>query len=88
MIESSALGGDSMKRAALLFASAGFALWTAYLLAQARPRAPHPPPPRNVDPRPPIASEPVTFSKQVVRILQANCQKCHHDGGIARTMSG
>ena len=25
----------------------------------------------------------VTFSREVVRILQANCQKCHHEGGIA-----
>jgi hypothetical protein len=24
----------------------------------------------------------VTFSKEIVRILQANCQKCHHEGGI------
>lgn len=37
----------------------------------------------------PIASAPssprphVTFSDQVVRLLQAHCQGCHHDGGIA-----
>ncbi|HKF42849.1 MAG TPA: ascorbate-dependent monooxygenase [Thermoanaerobaculia bacterium] len=24
----------------------------------------------------------VTFNKEVVRILQANCQECHHEGGI------
>src|SRR6266496_1960886 len=24
----------------------------------------------------------VTFSNEIVRILQANCQKCHHEGGI------
>lgn len=39
--------------------------------------------PRVVPPRPPLGPEPVTFNKQVVRILQANCQKCHHAGGIA-----
>ena len=26
---------------------------------------------------------PVTFSREVVRILQDNCQSCHHPGGIA-----
>jgi len=25
----------------------------------------------------------VTFSNQVARLLQAHCQTCHHDGGIA-----
>lgn len=24
----------------------------------------------------------VTFSREIVRVLQANCQKCHHEGGI------
>jgi copper type II ascorbate-dependent monooxygenase-like protein len=72
-----------MKRSWVLFIPVLFGLWTAYLLAQARPRAPHPPLPRTVDSRPPLAAEPVTFSKQVVRVLQSNCQKCHHEGGIA-----
>jgi hypothetical protein len=72
-----------MKRSWFFVLPVVFGLWTAYLLAQARPRAPHPPPPRTVDSRPPIASEAVTFNKQVVRILQSNCQKCHHAGGIA-----
>lgn len=29
------------------------------------------------------ADEPVTFSDQVVRILQSNCQQCHRHGGMA-----
>ncbi len=28
-------------------------------------------------------ASPVTFSEQIVRILQENCQTCHHPGGIA-----
>src|SRR5512143_349838 len=28
------------------------------------------------------AAGPVTFNREIVRILQANCQKCHHEGGI------
>ena len=72
-----------MKRSWPLILPALFGLWTAYLLAQTRPGVSRRPPPRTVDPRPPSAAEPVTFNKQVVRILQDNCQKCHHDGGIA-----
>jgi mono/diheme cytochrome c family protein len=29
------------------------------------------------------SAEPVTFSNQVVRIFQENCQNCHREGGIA-----
>ena len=72
-----------MKRSWPLILPALFGLWTAYLLAQTRPGVSRRPPPRTVDPRPPSAAEPVTFNKQVVRILQNNCQKCHRDGGIA-----
>jgi hypothetical protein len=72
-----------MKRLWFLLGSTVFALWTAYLLAQTRPGETRRPLPRTVDPRPPIAGEAVTFNKQVVRILQSNCQKCHRDGGIA-----
>src|SRR5262249_40886835 len=30
----------------------------------------------------PLGPLPPTFNKEVVRVLQDNCQKCHHDGGI------
>jgi mono/diheme cytochrome c family protein len=29
------------------------------------------------------SAEPVTFNNQIARILQANCQSCHHPGGVA-----
>jgi len=32
---------------------------------------------------PPLPTAGPTFSKEVVRIFQANCQTCHHDGDIA-----
>jgi hypothetical protein len=60
-----------------------FGLWTALSIAQTRPPAPQRPPPRTVEPRVPLGPTGVTFNRQVVRILQANCQKCHRDGGIA-----
>ena len=41
------------------------------------------PPPRVVAPRPGIGETAVTFSNQVVRILQDRCQTCHRTGGIA-----
>ncbi len=34
-------------------------------------------------PSPAPAKAPVTFSKEVVRILQGHCQSCHHQGGVA-----
>lgn len=34
-------------------------------------------------PQPPIATNGPTFSKEVVRIFQQNCQSCHHAGDIA-----
>lgn len=55
-------------------------LWAAVLLAQSSPTRV---PPRVVPPRPPTGPSGVTFNKQVVRILQAHCQKCHHEGDIA-----
>lgn len=70
-----------MKRPWWFLAAGAFALWTALLLAQARPG--NRPAARVVGPRPPLAPEAVTFSKQIVRVLQTSCQKCHHDGGIA-----
>ena len=36
---------------------------------------------RAIHPAPPPAGP--TFSKEVVRIFQANCQTCHHPGDIA-----
>ncbi|HEY7369771.1 MAG TPA: ascorbate-dependent monooxygenase [Thermoanaerobaculia bacterium] len=57
-------------------------LAAAALLAQG-----HVPPrvggPRIVPPRPEIAPQGVTFSREVSRILQNNCQTCHRTGGIA-----
>lgn len=38
--------------------------------------------PRILPPRGGASDGAVTFNKEVVRILQANCQKCHHEGGI------
>src|SRR5258706_988651 len=32
---------------------------------------------------PSTPAEPVTFSNQIVRIFQENCQTCHREGGIA-----
>ncbi|HZI67835.1 MAG TPA: ascorbate-dependent monooxygenase [Thermoanaerobaculia bacterium] len=61
---------------------AAFALWTVVLLAQS-PTVPSRPSPRVVSPRPLLGEAPVTFSNQVVRILQARCQACHRTGGIA-----
>ncbi|HEV2065115.1 MAG TPA: ascorbate-dependent monooxygenase [Thermoanaerobaculia bacterium] len=61
--------------------AAGLALWAGYLLAQERPQVARPRQPRVVS-RPPIGTLPPTFNSEVVRILQANCQKCHHEGGI------
>jgi hypothetical protein len=57
-----------------------FVLWTVALSIDARPARPTP---RVVAPRPVIGEMPVTFSNQVVRILQAHCQTCHRTGGIA-----
>jgi hypothetical protein len=55
-------------------------LWTLGVAAQtSRVR----PPPRIVAPRPGIGETAVTFSNQVVRILQDHCQTCHRSGGIA-----
>ena len=59
-----------------------FALWTVSLLAQSA-TVPSRPSPRVVSPRPPLGEVPVTFTNQVVRILQARCQACHRPGGIA-----
>ena len=73
-----------MKRSWFFIAGAAvFALWTALSIAQTRPRVAQRPPPRTVEPRTPSVPEAITFNRQVVRILQANCQKCHRDGGIA-----
>ncbi|HEY7862547.1 MAG TPA: ascorbate-dependent monooxygenase [Thermoanaerobaculia bacterium] len=58
------------------------ALAAAGLLAQTRvpPREGRP---RIVPARPEIAPQGVTFSREVSRILQDNCQSCHRTGGIA-----
>jgi hypothetical protein len=64
-----------------VLAAAGIALWAGWTLAQARLPVARPGQPRVVS-RPPLGTLPPTFNKEVVRILQGNCQKCHHDGGI------
>jgi hypothetical protein len=61
---------------------AALLVWAGYALAQALPGVNHPRQPRTIAPREPLAPLMPTFNKEVVRILQANCQKCHHDGGI------
>ena len=38
--------------------------------------------PRVLPPRGPDAAAGVTFDKDIVRIFQASCQGCHHEGGI------
>jgi len=58
-------------------------VWTAWLFGQGGPRPSSRPTPRTLPHREPIGPAPVTFSKEVVRILQARCQTCHREGGIA-----
>ena len=71
-------------RVAAAFLAGGAALVSAaLLLAQAEPsgigvaRQP-----RVVLPREPLAPAGVTFNREIARIFQASCQKCHRDGGI------
>ena len=54
-------------------------LWAAFLLAQTGPESTPARLPRVLLPR----GSKVTFNREVVRILQNNCQKCHHEGDIA-----
>lgn len=68
------------RRSLLSVLPALFVLWCLALSIDARPGRPAP---RVVAPRPVIGEAPVTFSNQVVRILQARCQTCHRTGGIA-----
>ena len=69
------------RRGALVVLAAAASLIAGYLLAQVRAPVARPGPPRTVS-RPALGTLPPTFNKEVVRILQDNCQKCHHDGGI------
>ncbi|HEY6065562.1 MAG TPA: ascorbate-dependent monooxygenase [Thermoanaerobaculia bacterium] len=55
-------------------------IWTLSVSTDARPARPAP---RVVAPRPVVGETAVTFSNQVVRILQDHCQTCHRTGGIA-----
>ncbi len=71
----------SRRQGLLASLSAAGCLLAGYLLAQVRPPAARPGQPPKVS-RPPIGTLPPSFNKEVVRILQANCQKCHHEGGI------
>jgi len=72
-----------LRRASPFALSAAVLVWAAVLLAQTSPagvggaRQP-----RVLPPRDPLAPAGVTFSKEVSRIFQASCQKCHRDGGI------
>ncbi|HSE62597.1 MAG TPA: ascorbate-dependent monooxygenase [Thermoanaerobaculia bacterium] len=75
------MNGIRPPRGALLsVVPALFAFWTMALTKDAQIVRP---PPRVVAHRPVIGETPVTFSNQVVRILQAHCQTCHRTGGIA-----
>lgn len=70
-------------RAAAFVSGAVALLGAAILLAQAAPEGVGARrPPRVLPPRDPVAPEGVTFNKEVVRIFQASCQKCHREGGI------
>jgi mono/diheme cytochrome c family protein len=71
-------------RVAGAFLAGGAALVSAaLLLAQAEPagigvaRQP-----RVLLPREPLAPAGVTFNREIARIFEASCQKCHRDGGI------
>ena len=57
-------------------------VWAGILLAQSVESGAPARRPRVLPPRDPLAPAGVTFNKEVVRILQASCQGCHHDGGI------
>jgi len=71
-----------MAARAVAFLGAASAFCAATMLfAQTAPKAARPP--RVVSPRSTLGPPAVTFNNQVARILQANCQKCHHKGGIA-----
>ncbi|MDQ2978984.1 MAG: ascorbate-dependent monooxygenase [Acidobacteriota bacterium] len=66
-------------RALAVSAGAAFAVWTAIAAAQppvSRPR------PRVIPPRDSGPAK-ITFTREISRLLQAHCQTCHHDGGIA-----
>lgn len=51
--------------------------------AQAAPAQRFSPAHSKVNSLPSLPRPNVTFSREVVRLLQAHCQGCHHDGGIA-----
>ena len=56
------------------------ALWAAIALSQTAPRRP----PRVIGFRDPIGpTARVTFNRDVAPLLQAHCQNCHHEAGIA-----
>ena len=73
----------TLRIAAALFAGAGALLLAVVLLAQAEPagigaaRTP-----RTLPPRDALGQTGVTFNKEIARIFQTSCQKCHRDGGI------
>ena len=73
----------TLRVASALFACAAALISAVVLLAQAEPagtgvaRTP-----RTLPARDPLGSTGVTFNKEIARIFQASCQKCHRDGGI------
>jgi hypothetical protein len=66
------------RRKALVYVLAGMAAFAATLLPGASPARSGGP-----DAKTPTAKEPVTYAKQVSRIVQEKCQICHHAGTAA-----
>ena len=66
---------DRIATVAVLFAAAILAAQTAPERTESGRQT------RVLPPRKPLDAA-VTFSKEVVQVLRANCQKCHHEGGI------
>lgn len=70
------------KRAGSFLPALAALLWAAVLLAGSGENTTGARQPRVLPPRGVLGAR-VTFNKQVVRLLQDNCQKCHHEGDIA-----
>jgi mono/diheme cytochrome c family protein len=74
---------SSLRVAAAVLAVGAALAGAVVLLAQAEPvgtgvaRTP-----RTLPARDPLGATGVTFNKEIARLFQASCQKCHRDGGI------
>lgn len=69
-----------LRRMAPVLIGTAILFWTVILLAQSAETAGTVRVPRVLPPR---GTTSITFNKEIVRILQDNCQKCHHEGDIA-----